>query len=187
MVLEYYQSQIKYTNFSFLEGPILGTTVHLLERDRLCCWFKRSADLTGYRNQFFMKSEIDIETKNRHSYNMTRSTPYLTLASSLDQFIRELDKSPLTIAAYRTDIQQFLAWLTEYNATITQAQHVKRSHVNEYLRYLANNGRTGTTRSRKLVSLQRFFSRTLPPQRLIDLARSANRSSIYDPMSTRSC
>jgi site-specific recombinase XerD len=35
---------------------------------------------------------------------------------------------------------------------------VKRSHVNEYLRYLANNGRAGTTRSRKLVSIQRFFS-----------------------------
>jgi integrase/recombinase XerC len=89
---------------------------------------------------------------------MTTATPYATLASSLDQFIRELDKSPLTIQAYRTDIQQFLAWLTEHDAAITQAQHVKRSHVNEYLRYLANNGRTGTTRSRKLVSLQLFFS-----------------------------
>ena len=89
---------------------------------------------------------------------MTTPTPYTTLASSLDQFIRELDKSPLTIQAYRTDIRQFLAWLTEHDAAITTAQHVKRSHVNEYLRYLANNDRTGTTRSRKLVSLQLFFS-----------------------------
>ncbi len=105
-----------------------------------------------------MKSAIDIAPKNRHSYSMTTPTPYITLASSLDQFIRELDKSPLTIAAYRTDIQQFLAWLTEHDAAITQAQHVKRSHVNEFLRYLTNNGRTGTTRSRKLVSLQVFFT-----------------------------
>jgi site-specific recombinase XerD len=89
---------------------------------------------------------------------MNVSTPYTTLASSLDQFICELVKSPLTIRAYRTDIQQFLAWLIEHDASITQAQQVKRSHVNEYLRYLANNGRAGTTRSRKLVSIQRFFS-----------------------------
>ena len=89
---------------------------------------------------------------------MTTPRPYTTLASSLDQFIRELDKSPLTIQAYRADIQQFLAWLTEHDAAITNAQQVKRSHVNEYLRFLANIGRTGTTRARKLVSLQQFFT-----------------------------
>jgi integrase/recombinase XerD len=76
----------------------------------------------------------------------------------LDQFLRELDKSPLTLLAYRTDIQQFLAWLSDSDATIMTPQQVKRSHINEYLRYLANNGRAGTTRSRKLVSIQRFFS-----------------------------
>ncbi len=89
---------------------------------------------------------------------MTTPTPYTTLASSLDQFTRELDKSPLTIQAYRADIQQFLAWLAEHDAAIKKAQQVKRSHVSEYLRYLANNGRTGTTRARKLVSLQLFFT-----------------------------
>ncbi len=83
---------------------------------------------------------------------MNAATPYTTLTSSLDQYLRELDKSPLTIVAYRTDNQQFLAWLTEYDATITRAQQVKRSHVNEYLKYLANNGRAGTTRSRMLSS-----------------------------------
>ena len=89
---------------------------------------------------------------------MTTSTPHTTLASLLDQFTRELDKSPLTIQAYRTDIQQFLTWLAERDITVIGAQQVKRSHINEYLRYLANNGRTGTTRARKLVSLQRFFT-----------------------------
>jgi site-specific recombinase XerD len=89
---------------------------------------------------------------------MMTESPYTTLASSLDQFLRELDKSPLTIVAYRTDIQQFLVWLTESDATITAPLQVKRSHINEYLKYLANNGRAGTTRSRKLVSIQRFFS-----------------------------
>jgi len=76
---------------------------------------------------------------------MTTHTPYTTLASSLDQFIRDLDKSPLTIQAYRTDIQQFLTWLSENDITVTRAHHVTRSEINEYLRYLANKGRTGTT------------------------------------------
>jgi site-specific recombinase XerD len=64
---------------------------------------------------------------------MTRPKPHTTLASSLDQFILELDKSPLTIQAYRADIQQFLSWLTENDLTVTGAHHVTRSHINEYL------------------------------------------------------
>ncbi len=101
---------------------------------------------------------IDIGTKNRHSYCMRTPTPHTTLASSLDQFIRELDKSPLTIQAYCTDIQQFITWLSENDVTVTRVHHVTRSHINEYLRYLANQGRTGTTRARKLVSLHMFFT-----------------------------
>ena len=89
---------------------------------------------------------------------MIPSTPHTTLASSLDQFTRELDKSPLTIQAYRTDIQQFLTWLTENDLTVTGAHRVTRSHINEYLSYLAKQGRASTTRARKLVSLHMFFT-----------------------------
>ncbi len=89
---------------------------------------------------------------------MTTHTPHTTLALSLDQFIRELDKSPLTIQAYRTDIQQFITWLPENDLTVSRACQVTRSHINEYLKYLANKGRTGTTRARKLVSLHMFFT-----------------------------
>ncbi len=52
-----------------------------------------------------MKSDIDIDTKNRHSYSMGRMTPQTTIESSLDQFLHKLNKSPSTIQAYRTDIQ----------------------------------------------------------------------------------
>jgi site-specific recombinase XerD len=72
--------------------------------------------------------------------------------------MRELDKSPLTIQAYRADIQQFITWLSENDMTVTRVHHVTRSHINEYLSYLANQGRTGTTRARKLVSLHVFFT-----------------------------
>jgi integrase/recombinase XerD len=72
--------------------------------------------------------------------------------------MRELDKSPLTIQAYRADIQQFITWLSENDMTVTRVHHVTRSHINEYLSYLANQGRTGTTRARKFVSLHVFFT-----------------------------
>jgi integrase/recombinase XerC len=89
---------------------------------------------------------------------MTTPSPHTTLKSSLDQFIRELDKSPLTIQAYRTDIQQFITWLSENDVTVVRAHHVIKSHIDEYLKYLANKGHTGTTRSRKLVSMHMFFT-----------------------------
>jgi hypothetical protein len=92
----------------YLEGPILGNSSHSLEQVFLGCWYNRSDNLMGYRNQFFTKLEIDIEPKNRHSYNMGVTTPHTTIEFSLVQFLLGLDKSPSTIQAYRTDIQQFL-------------------------------------------------------------------------------
>jgi site-specific recombinase XerD len=112
----------------------------------------------GYRNQFFITYAIDIDAKNRHCYCMRTSTSHATIASSLDQFTRELDKSPLTIQAYRTDIQQFITWLRANDLTVIGAHHVTSSHIKEYLSYLADNGRTGTTLARKLVSLHLFFT-----------------------------
>jgi integrase/recombinase XerD len=89
---------------------------------------------------------------------MRRTTPQTTIESSLDQFLNELDKSPSTIQTYRTDIQQFLAWLHANDITIIGAQNVTSSHIDEYLRYLTNQGRTGTTCARKLISLHVFFT-----------------------------
>jgi len=89
---------------------------------------------------------------------MGRTTPYTTIESSLDQFLNELDKSPSTIQTYRTDIQQFLAWLHANDITIIGAQHVTNSHIDDYLRYLTDQGRTGTTCARKLISMHLFFT-----------------------------
>ena len=138
---------------TFPEGPILGTPLHTLEYDRLGCWFNRSTVSTSYRNQFFIIYQIDIEKKNGHSYHMGITMPHTTIESSLDQFLNELDKSPPTIQAYCTDIQQLITWLHANDITIIGAQHVTSSHINDYLRYLANQGRTGTTCVRKLVSI----------------------------------
>jgi len=87
------------------------------------------------------------------------TSPLITLVSALDQFTRELDKSPLTIQAYRADIRQFIAWLSENDYTVTAADRVMRYHIIDFLKYLANEkGHSGATRARKLVSLQVYFS-----------------------------
>jgi site-specific recombinase XerD len=86
------------------------------------------------------------------------TTPHITIESSLDQFLLELDKSPSTIQAYYTDIQQLLDWLHSNDITVIGAQHVTSSHINDYLRYLANQGRMSTTCARKLVSMHQFFT-----------------------------
>ena len=78
--------------------------------------------------------------------------------SSLNQFLSGLDKCPSTIKAYRTDMQQFIAWLHAHDITVICAHHVTNNHINDYLRYLADQGRTGTTCARKLVSIHLFFT-----------------------------
>ncbi len=83
---------------------------------------------------------------------------HTTIESSLNQFLHNLDKSPSTILAYRTDIQQFIAWLHANDVTVIGAQHVSNSHINDFLRYLVKQGRTGTTCTRKLVSMHVFFT-----------------------------
>jgi site-specific recombinase XerD len=64
----------------------------------------------------------------------------------------------LTIQAYRSDITQFITYLSENDYTVTTPAQVSRGHITEYLKYLAHQGQTGTTRARKLVSLQVFFT-----------------------------
>src|SRR5260370_7283406 len=102
---------------------------------------------------------IDTGANKRHSYTMTATTAsHITLVTLLDQFIRELDKSPLTIQAYRVDIRQFITWLTENDCTATTPTQVNRTHIAEFLKFLDAEGHTGTTRARKLISLQVFFT-----------------------------
>jgi site-specific recombinase XerD len=93
-----------------------------------------------------------------HSMLMTQTTRQPTLTEALDQFTRELDKSPLTIHAYRADVMQFIRYLAETDYTVTTVSQIERYHITDYLAALKGLGRVGATRARKLISLQVFFS-----------------------------
>jgi site-specific recombinase XerD len=101
---------------------------------------------------------FDQGKEKAHSMLMTQTTNQPTLIESLDQFTLELDKSPLTISAYRSDVLQFIRYLAETDLTVTTPGQVERYHITEYLHHLKSSGRAGVTRARKLISLQVYFS-----------------------------
>src|SRR5258708_1013568 len=91
----------------------------------------------------------------------TQPTLLNTLTQYIEQFVRSLagaNKSKLTIQAYRADIQLFTAWLTETDYTVTEVRQITRGHIDDYFAHLHEKGQTGTTRARKLISLQVFFA-----------------------------
>src|SRR5947209_16418747 len=103
---------------------------------------------------------------------MTQQT---TFEKNVSSFLQELEggnKSQLTLTAYKTDLLQFFQWLSENDITVTTSGQVTRSHVNEYLAYLASRGRSGVTRARKLAALKSFFT-YLQDEHIITLSWTA--------------
>jgi integrase/recombinase XerC len=84
-----------------------------------------------------------------------------TLEGGLSAFLRGLEglnRSPLTIRAYRTDLGQFLAWLHATNVVARTPAGVVKADVSEYLTHLARRGITGLSRARTLSAVRRYFA-----------------------------
>lgn len=98
---------------------------------------------------------------------MTNQRP---LEIALTAYLRSLagaNKSASTIVAYRTDLQQFLDFLVETNIAVAEPADITRQDVAEYLNVLADQGRSGLTRARKLAAIREFF-RFLHDEGVID-------------------
>jgi integrase/recombinase XerC len=83
-----------------------------------------------------------------------------TLEEALSVFLRSLigkNRSSATIAAYQTDIMQFLHFLHETNIVATQPAHVQKLDISEYLSYLGERQLSGVTRARKLAAIREYF------------------------------
>src|SRR5437764_1970305 len=89
---------------------------------------------------------------------MTQHSPFQQTVISFLQELEGVNKSQLTLTAYKTDLLQFFTWLSENDVTVTIPGQVTRGHVNEYLAYLSSLGRSGVTRARKLAALKSFFT-----------------------------
>jgi site-specific recombinase XerD len=84
----------------------------------------------------------------------------LTLDQALPDFLRFLigrNASDHTVAAYRTDIKQLVDWLSETSVIDHKVATISKTDLQEYLAYLADLGRSGVTRARKVASIRELF------------------------------
>src|SRR5712692_1684384 len=88
---------------------------------------------------------------------MDKST---ALHTSLTRYLNSLtgrNLSEHTASAYRTDLLQFLSFLTENDISVTSPEKITRTHILDYLSHLANLGRSGVTRVRKLAAIREYL------------------------------
>ncbi len=82
------------------------------------------------------------------------------LATSLTRYLNSLNGRNLsghTATAYRTDLLQFLTWLSENDVTVDSPAKITRTHILDYLSHLADLGRSGVTRVRKLAAIREYL------------------------------
>src|SRR2546421_2810476 len=81
------------------------------------------------------------------------------LSTSLTRYLNSLSGRNLsehTATAYRTDLLQFLTWLSENDITVDSPEKITRMHILDYLSHLAGLGRSGVTRVRKLAAIREY-------------------------------
>jgi site-specific recombinase XerD len=80
-------------------------------------------------------------------------------AATLDAFLRSLlakNRTPATLAAYRSDVGGFLAWLTE-TTLCDEPRAVTRAEITDYLAELGEQQLAGVSRARKLAAIREYF------------------------------
>src|SRR6266480_5626891 len=82
------------------------------------------------------------------------------LSTSLTRYLNSLSGRNLsnhTATAYRTDLLQFLNFLAENDITVDSPAKITRTHILDYLSHLADLGRSGITRVRKLAAIREYL------------------------------
>lgn len=69
----------------------------------------------------------------------------------------ELNRSPLTVSAYETDLLQFQEWLFPENPSEVDFRNVTSTDVRRWLSKLAKEGESPRTLRRKIISLRSLF------------------------------
>src|SRR4051812_13356822 len=87
------------------------------------------------------------------------ANPTITLDQAKNAFLRGLsgkNRSPATVVAYTTDLNQFLRWV-QTELSESWVHQVEREDINEYLATLADRKLSGVSRTRKLAAIREYF------------------------------
>lgn len=80
--------------------------------------------------------------------------------AAIERFVRiqaGRNRSPQTLRAYRSDLNQLAGWLHEDNPFLTDPVDVTTDDVNEFLASLVHRNVSGTSRARKLAAIREFY------------------------------
>jgi integrase/recombinase XerC len=85
----------------------------------------------------------------------------ITTIQAVELFTKALtgnNYSPMTIQAYTTDLEQFVAWVRGERVDWDYPARFNRMDIVEFLNHLASRKLFGVTRFRKIVSIRKFFT-----------------------------
>jgi integrase/recombinase XerC len=74
--------------------------------------------------------------------------------------------SDASVAAYRSDLVQFEAWLAEQGATLAREDEITRDHIRDYAAHLRLTGDAKSSIARKLSALRSFFKYRLRQKKI---------------------
>src|SRR5947208_8056654 len=98
---------------------------------------------------------IDARNRQEQPAMQTQTQLYPSLTRYLNSLTGR-NLSDHTSKAYRSDLLQFLTWLTENDISVRSPEKITRTHILDYLSHLAGLGRSGVTRTRKLASIREY-------------------------------
>ena len=104
---------------------------------------------------------------------MQNTTPFDTTLTRFMNSLQARNVSEHTIIAYRTDLRQFFHYISETDISVTTPTAITRTHIIDYLASLAQQGRSGVTRARKLAAI-REYCKFLVAEKLLDSSPTTN-------------
>ena len=83
---------------------------------------------------------------------MDTQTQLATITHPISQKLSGRNVSERSSTAYRTELLQFLTWLSENDVSIDNLEKITRTHILDYFSHLADEGRSGVPPMPKLAA-----------------------------------